>query len=92
MLLVTKSSDTRIQQQTKWVYAKIKELFGKDVADRFVVMTTFADATEPNVVPILRANGMPFKRYFKFNNSALFVKSKDKSVKDWWKMCMNNIK
>jgi len=42
------------------------------------MMVTFADGNKPPVLDAIDAGKIPFKKYFKFNNSALFTKSDQK--------------
>ena len=37
------------------------------------MMTTFADGQDPPVMEAITAASIPHQKYFKFNNSALFV-------------------
>jgi hypothetical protein len=47
-------------------------MFGNDTADRFLVMLTFCDHTEPLAKEgILKAN-FKIKEFFKINNGAIF--------------------
>ena len=51
-------------------------------------MVTFADGKQPPVLDAVRAAGVPFNTYFKFNNSALFAckQADDEIDKIFWKM------
>lgn len=50
ILLVVKSSVTRLGAANKFVFQSIQNLFGKDVEDRFIPMFTFCDGKEPPAI------------------------------------------
>lgn len=51
------------------------------------MMVTFADGQKPPVLDAIKAAEIPHKKYFKFNNSALFAKGEDDGFDQmFWKM------
>lgn len=45
--MVVKATCTRLDGAERFIMSNIVEMFGKDVAPNFVVMTTFADSNKP---------------------------------------------
>ena len=60
-----------------YVFNSISSLFGKDIADNIFLFLTFADFQEPQVISGIKEADLPYNSLFKFNNSALFVNSKE---------------
>ena len=79
---VTQASQPRLTQTQQYVFDSILSVFGKDVADNIFLMVTSAELNAA------RAACVPFKDYFKFNNSALFTSNlaNDKLYKMFWKI------
>lgn len=50
------------------------KLFGKDIANNIIIIATFADAGEPQVLSSIRKALIPTTYVSKFNNSALFAR------------------
>lgn len=59
----------------KYIFDSIMKIFGKDLADNFFIVATFADAGEPQVLSALKYDNIPTNYIGKFNNSALFAKN-----------------
>ncbi|CAG0894928.1 unnamed protein product [Darwinula stevensoni] len=70
---VIPASQARLTVTQKYIFDCILSLFGIDMMDSIFVLTTFADHEEPIVLSALREARIPFHKYFKFSNSALFV-------------------
>ena len=85
---VTQAPLARLTPTQQYVFDSILSVFGKDVADNIFLMVTFADGKRPHVVDALKVAGVPFKNYFKFNNSALFVSNQTDYEFDkmFWRM------
>lgn len=47
-------------------------MFGQDTADRFIVMLTFSIGKNPNAKEAIKKANFKIKKYFKFNNTAMF--------------------
>ncbi|XP_063712803.1 uncharacterized protein LOC134840727 isoform X3 [Symsagittifera roscoffensis] len=88
----TQASATKMNAFQRYIYNRVLSIFGKDVEENIFMMVTFADAQEPKVVKVLQENSIPFRKYFKFNNSALYAGNKESSNEDemfnhmFWKM------
>jgi hypothetical protein len=77
--IVVKSSDSRLNAQQRHNFNSVLQLFGKDVAANLFIIATFCDASEPPVKASLRAAGIDYSKFFKFNNSAFFEGFHDKN-------------
>ena len=69
---VVQSSLPRLTANQTYIFDSILSLFGKDIEDNIFMLLTFADGNKPPVLHGLDAAKMPYKKWFKFNNSALF--------------------
>ena len=93
ILLVVKSHSTRCCIGIEYLYNLIKEMFGKDVLERFILICTFCDGQKPIVVETLK-NKFVYQDYFVFNNYGLYSSSKNAGInsKFFWKMGNNSIR
>ena len=89
---VTQAPLVRLTPTQQYVFDAILSVLGKDMAGSIFLMITFADGMLPPVVDAVKAAGVPYQAFFKFNNSALFAsKSADNEFdKMFWKMGTNN--
>ena len=69
---VTQASLARLTHTQKYIFDSILSIFGKDIGKNIFMMITFADGKKPPVVEAIKVGDIPFCKYFKFNNSALF--------------------
>ena len=72
---VSQSSLPRLTPSQKYIFDSVLSLFGKDIAENIFMLLTFADGQKPQVLSGIKEAKMPFKNYYKFNNSALYVKN-----------------
>lgn len=89
--IVTQASFARMTPTQRYIFDAILSMFGKNLASNIFMMITFADGNKPPVMAAITAAEIPFAKYFKFNNSALFVSSSDTDSEDgfdelFWKM------
>ncbi|XP_063873078.1 uncharacterized protein LOC135107310 [Scylla paramamosain] len=70
---VASSSLPRLTPTQSYIFEQILSLFGKDIADNIFLLLTFADGKKPQVLSGIKEAKIPFKKYFKFNNSALYA-------------------
>ena len=70
---VVQASLARLTHTQKYIFNSILSILGKDIGKNIYMMITFADGQVPPVVEAIKAGGTPFCKYFKFNNSALFL-------------------
>ena len=76
ILVTVKANTNRWTQGTAYIYDRIQEVFGKDAIERFMPMCTFSDGQTPLVLNVLKGK-LVYQDYFCFNNSALYVPSKN---------------
>uniref|UniRef100_A0A914VP29 Fibronectin type-III domain-containing protein n=1 Tax=Plectus sambesii TaxID=2011161 RepID=A0A914VP29_9BILA len=85
--MVVKSSETRLTHQAQFELNQVVALFGKDMESNILPLLTFCDASKPPALEALKAANVPFKNYYKFNNSAFFEGSDmDEFQKMFWKL------
>lgn len=70
---VTQASLARLTHTQRYVFDSILSVFGKDIGDNILLMTTFADGKKQPVLEAVKAAGIKFRKSFKFNNSAIFT-------------------
>ena len=70
---VTQASLSRLTPTQRFIFTSILAIFGKNISDNIFLMTTFADAKTPPVLEAVKIAKIPYRRNFKFNNSALFA-------------------
>ncbi|KAK8720265.1 hypothetical protein OTU49_013464 [Cherax quadricarinatus] len=73
---VIQSSLPRLTPTQSYIFDQILSLFGKDIKNNIFLLLTFADAQKPQVLSGIKEANMPYKKHFKFNNSALYAKNK----------------
>ena len=73
---VAQSALPRLTPSQRYIFDSILSLFGKDIGDNIIMLLTFADGQKPQVLAGIKEAQMPYKKYFKFNNSALYVSNK----------------
>jgi len=92
---VTKASTNRLNSSQKYVFDSVFNLFGNDIKENIVIMCTFCDGGEPQIVEALQSDESIFKDiinysekdewYYKFNNSVFFNPKIDEYTKMFWK-------
>nr|XP_045610672.1 uncharacterized protein LOC123765879 [Procambarus clarkii] len=70
---VAQSSLPRLTPTQTYIFDQILSLFGKDIADSIFLLLTFADGQPPQVLSGIKESGIPYRKHFKFNNSALYA-------------------
>lgn len=87
---VAQASLARLTPTQNYVFHSILSVFGNDVANNLFVMVTFADGQDPPVMAAITEARIDCKKYFKFNNSALFASNMgdddENFDKMFWKM------
>jgi hypothetical protein len=69
---VVQSSNARLTATQKYIFSAILSMFGADAVKNLLVIATFADDGEPQVMHAIREEKINYQRLLKFNNSALF--------------------
>ena len=84
---VAQSSLAQLSSSQKFMFDSIPSIYGRDIAKNVFIMTTFADVQLPPVLETIKVARIPHETYFKFNNSALFVRGEEDSFDAmFWKM------
>ena len=97
---VTQSALVRLTPTQQYIFDSILSVFGCDIAKNIFMMVTFCDGQDPPVIDAVKRANVPCSGHFKFNNSALFVKSSSSACdssdesfdKRFWKMGMKSFK
>lgn len=71
---VALSSLARLSPVQRYIFDNILALFGKDIRDNIFLLLTFADGQKPQVLSAITEADIPYKKIFKFNNSAIYSK------------------
>ena len=80
---VVQSALPRLTTSQQYIFDSILTLFGKDVAQNIYFLVTFSDGSKPQVLAGIQQAKLPYKDFFKFNNSVLFTcKSEDDGRED----------
>jgi hypothetical protein len=93
--LTVQASETRLTVTRKYIFDSIMSIVGKDAIENLLIMTTFADGGEPQVMHAIRADHITFRKVFKFNNSALFALMSGQGsafARQFWEMGMETYK
>ena len=69
---VTQASLARLTPTQRYIFDSILAIFGKDIGNNILMMTTFADGKKPPVLEAVDEAKIKYCRSFKFNNSAIF--------------------
>lgn len=69
---VAQSSQARLSPVQRYIFDNILALFGKDIQDNIFLLLTFADGQKPQVLSAVKEAEVPYKKFFKFNNSAIY--------------------
>ena len=85
---VVKANVNRLTDIQKYIIDRVLLFFGKEALENIYTLATFADANRPDVLSAIQQSSLPFdeKRWFKFNNRALFTTASErtKSSKSYW--------
>ena len=96
--LVVQSFNVKLTLNQKYIFQSVMNLFGKNVAENFIVMFTFADGGKIQVIDSL-LNDLSFSSvkdylkepwYFKVNNSAIFSDINDQFMYSFYEMGMKS--
>ena len=74
---VAQSSLARLTPSQKYIFESILAIFGKDIASCIVLLLTFADGQKPQILDSFKEANFPYRKYYKFNSSALYINNND---------------
>ena len=89
--LVIQSSQARLTAEQMYIFNAVLDIFGNNVEKNICLLFTFADAQPPPALETVKKENIPFSKYFKFNNSAVFSRIKDESNAYYWKFGFDNL-
>ena len=74
ILLTVKAPTNRVDQQVKYIYDRIDNLYAEDIKERLVGMFTFSDNDKPLAQEALKACDIVIKdeNMFTFNNAKIW--------------------
>ncbi|KAI2667889.1 Stonustoxin subunit alpha [Labeo rohita] len=80
---VVQASLVRLTASQSYVFDSILSIFGKDVAENIIILTTFSDSKEAKALEAIKAADLPCQKneegqpiHFKFNNSVVYSEKK----------------
>ena len=85
---VATASSARLTPTQQYIFDSVLSLFGKDIANNIFMMLTFANSKpkpKPVVLGAIKAAKIPYKKYFKFNNTTIYgdeTKERDNDTDD----------
>ena len=79
----TQAGETKMNAYQRYIFNRVLSIFGKDVEQNIFMMVTFSDASMPRVIKTLEENCIPFRKFFKFNNSALFADNRSEEENEY---------
>ena len=89
---VAHSALPRVTPVQRYIFDSILSLFGKDIGDNIFMLLTFAAGQNPQALSGTKVADISYKKFLKFNNSALFmdnagIKEEDLIFNEmFWKM------
>ena len=85
---VVKADVNRLTDIQKYIIDRVLLFFGKEVLENIYILATFADDGRPDVLDAIKQSSLPFdeKRWFAFNNRALFTTASERTQfsKSYW--------
>ncbi|KAJ8026227.1 hypothetical protein HOLleu_34020 [Holothuria leucospilota] len=70
---VAQAALPRLTETQKFIFDSVLSGFGKNIAENIFLFLTFADLQAPQILGSTEKASLPYKCYFKFNNSALYA-------------------
>lgn len=99
---VKKANDNKLTSVQQYIAFNVLQAFGNDAINNIFVMFTFCDNGKPKGLAPLLESKVPFKQYYKFNNSGIFPQKDgdkfepydptDGFTKLFWEVCMESNK
>jgi hypothetical protein len=73
IIFTVQASKPRLTANQRYIWGRIRSIFGGDIGENLLIAATFADAGEAQVVASIRSSGVDFVKSLKLNNCALFA-------------------
>lgn len=77
--IVVPLSNTRLTEAQKWVFHNILNLFGANIKNIIYPCITHDDGGDTKCLSALQVAQIPYKKFFRFNNSDIFLEEKSES-------------
>ena len=92
--IVIPATTTRLTPSQRFLYDQILSLFGNDVKDRFVLLSTFADQEEPQTLAAVKQAGISCRGSYQFNAGCLYKKNRNQLTMQelLWEMTADNFR
>ena len=90
ILLVTKATEVRLSNSSKFIFKQIEKMYANDLSERVLGLFTFSDGAEPQGYTAVKAAGINMAQLFKFNNSAMYTSKKDTFATQFFEMGQDN--
>ena len=93
--ILCKYNESRFDYSQRYIFNYIIDIFGKDMAENFMILFSFCDLGEISSKKCFEGIDSPFQKiidkikepwYLKFNNSGYFAEKKSELVKDFFQM------
>ncbi|XP_065641346.1 uncharacterized protein LOC100199872 isoform X1 [Hydra vulgaris] len=90
---VVKASDSKVNDEQKYIFNAVLNIFGNNVQNNISLLFTYADAQPPPALNAIKNENVPYAKeaVFKFNNSALYSSRDDKSNLYFWEAGITNL-
>jgi len=97
--IICKYNEGRFDYSQRYIYNFIINLFGKDMAENFMILFSFCDVGEVLSKQIFEEKNSPFYQiisrikepwYLKFNNSGFFSEKQNNIIEEFFKMGMES--
>ncbi|CAG0903642.1 unnamed protein product [Darwinula stevensoni] len=88
---VVVDAEARLTTTQKYIFDSMMSVFGRDMEGNIYALVTFANVLSPPVLQTLKEGDIPYRTYYKFNNSAFFNRPDDYDadfVQIFWEMNM----
>ncbi|CAG2248863.1 unnamed protein product [Mytilus edulis] len=87
-------ASTALSTEQKYIFDAILSIFDKKVAENLLILATFGDGDEPQVIEALNVALVPYKKCLQVNNVAWFGSNKNRRLPNeiYWDMSYESFK
>ena len=98
---VAQAALTRLTRTQQYIFDSILSIFGKDIENSITLLLTFVDGQRPQILHSFDEAKFPYRKFFKFNCSALYISNyNDESDEEsdtmmgelFWEICEKSFK
>ncbi|KAK4299847.1 hypothetical protein Pmani_027919 [Petrolisthes manimaculis] len=69
--LIVPATQSRLTSTQQYISDQIRDIFSDNITENIYLLFTFADAMKPQALNTMKKARIPFKKYYKFNNSII---------------------